>query len=371
MAKRKRLEVPTEANLKEMEEGFARETSASPAPPGLGPVPPIAQVAAEAAAAGSLASPTDRADKAELDRYREALAAGLVVQEIPVDEIVADELMRDRIGSDEADMAELRLSIDLYGVRLPIEVFPLHPATETEKFGLISGWRRLKAVRELWAATADPRHRTIKAFVREDMTPAKAYVAMVEENEIRADLSQYEKGRIAVMAASHGAFETLEDAVNHLYATGSKSKRSKIRSFAELHEELGDMLSFPTALSERQGLRIVAAIRAGYTRDLREVLGTGRGTDPATEWALIETVLDQADAQLKDAPGQGRGGRPRQPKGPLTSSHGPTWYKLDNGITIASNYDSRGHYIRLEGRPVDADMVKAVMAEIKRLLEPR
>ena len=53
MAKRKRLEAPSADALKEIEAGFARETSQSGP---LGPMPPIAQIACEAAARASALS---------------------------------------------------------------------------------------------------------------------------------------------------------------------------------------------------------------------------------------------------------------------------------------------------------------------------
>ena len=198
MAKRKRLEAPSADALKEIEEGFARETSgAGP----LGPMPPIAKIAGEAAAGASALSAEEQLraarDSADADRYRRALDAGLIVQELPVVVILAEQLARDRMVVSTEEMEELKASIRAHGLRLPIEVFEMepHPEEPGQRFALISGWRRLMAFRALLAETGDNRFARIKTIVRPRGSAAEAYVSMVEENEIRSSLSQYERGR--------------------------------------------------------------------------------------------------------------------------------------------------------------------------------
>lgn len=99
-----------------------------------------------------------------------------------------------------------------------------------------------------------------------------AFAAMIEENEIRSSLSHFERGRIAVIAAQQGAFANVEASVEALFQQASKAKRSKIRSFALIFEELGDMLAFPEALREKDGLRLATGLRDGAERALREAL---------------------------------------------------------------------------------------------------
>ncbi|MCD1627378.1 ParB N-terminal domain-containing protein [Seohaeicola saemankumensis] len=367
MAKRKRLEAPSADALKEIEEGFARETSATGP---LGPMPPIAQIASEAAAGSSPLSSDERLratrDSADAARFRRALEAGLIVQEIRVIDIRAEALSRDRMTVSREEMEELKTSIRAHGLRLPIEVFEEPPTSENGPVGyaVISGWRRLMAYRELMSEGGDE-FLTIKALVRSPASAADAYVAMVEENEIRSDLSHYERGRVAVMATSQGAFVSVEDAVNALFHAGSKAKRSKIRAFAELHEELGDLLNFAPNLSERQGLRLVGAIRSGMAPDLRRTLGAGVAQDAASEWAMVEPVVLQAESLDKP---QKSPGRPRI-KPPMRSEFGDGYYKLANGITMMRDSDTRGHYIRLEGHAVNIELIDVVMLEIQRLLE--
>jgi len=359
MARRRRLEAPSADELKTIEEGFARETRS---------IPPIARVAGEAAATGSSLDPLARSetarDQADAERYRKALAEGLVVTEIGINDILADELSRDRVGENPEEMEELRRSILAHGVRLPIEVFErLDPEDGAPRFGLISGWRRLSAVRAIYAETGKPAWERIRALVRRPENAGSAYVAMVEENEIRSDLSHYERGRIAVMATGAGAFPSVEAAVNALFESGSKAKRSKIRSFADLHEELGDLLNFPTQLTERRGLRIVAGLRAGFAHEIRAALSAGQGVTAEAEWQVLDEVLTRLEAA-------GAGREPRStPRKAAAGDTGSRVHRLDNGITLRWLRDETGHSIRVEGKQVDAVMMETLLLEMRRLLE--
>ena len=108
---------------------------------------------------------------------------GRLVLDLAHDAIAPDHLVRDRLPAEDADMEALRESIRAHGQRTPMEVTPLQGALP---YGLISGWRRLAALRALYAETGDPRFATVQALVRRPETAAAAYVAMVEENEIPA-----------------------------------------------------------------------------------------------------------------------------------------------------------------------------------------
>ncbi len=349
MAKRRRLEAPSAAELEELETGFARETSVSTRPP-------IAQVAADAAALSVPLPVADRAaaarDSADAGRLRAAEASGLLLIEIALSDIRADDLTRDRLRVDGEEMDELCASIRAHGLRLPVEVFERSEG-DGERYGLISGWRRLWALRSLHAETGDDRFARVRALVRQPADVSAAYVAMVEENEIRADLSPYERGRIAALAAGQGAFASVEEAVDVLFAAASKAKRSKIRSFALIHEELGDLLTFAVSLGERPGLRLAHALRTGYAGPLRQALATGQGADAESEWALMEPLVKAAEGK---APDPSRGGRPvRKPTATAAQ------------VTIAAR-DGDGYLLRLEGADVDEALVRRVVDELRRLL---
>lgn len=368
MARRTKLTAPSVEELKSLEDGFAAKPSMGAA----GMMPPIAQVAAEAAALTPSVTADMRAeaarDKRDAERLRQAEAEGLVLLEVPTAQIVADELTRDRMIMDPEEMRELKDSIVMNGLRLPIEIFEILDPGDGPRYGLLSGFRRLAALRALEAESGKAIYSRIRAILREPGSVAAAYLSMVEENEIRASLTPYERGRVAVLAVQQGAYETVDSAVNGLFHAASKAKRSKIRSFALVHEELGDMLVFPEVLSERAGLRLAGALRAGLAGRLREALASGQGVDAEEEWALLEPVVEIAESEIREP---ARGGRPKRAGRSKPAGDGPGIYRLENGVTIRRESDSKGYYIRLEGRQVDADMVDTVMFEIKRLLEPR
>ena len=112
-----------------------------------------------------------------------------------------------------------------------------HPAIVTLPIG---AWAVSNICDSLALLTGDDRYARIRALIRPRAEADAAFVLMVEENEVREELSHFERGRIAVIAANQGAFANTEDAVNKLFASGSKAKRSKVRSFALIFEELGE-----------------------------------------------------------------------------------------------------------------------------------
>lgn len=358
MAKRRRLEAPGAEDLADLEAGFA----AKPVPDRMGLNAPISQIAAEAAALSQPLTTDARIamarDASDAGAWREALGAGRVLVEIPLDQIEMEHLVRDRMVVEASELEELKSSIRANGMRLPIEVISLPGGS----YGLVSGWRRLTVVSAL-RKEGDEAFATIRAIIRPPSEVAAAYTAMVEENELRAQLSPYERGRIAVVASDQGAFGSPDAAVEAIFTVASKAKRSKIRSFALVHEELGDMLNFPTDLSERNGLRLAHALREGFATKLRSTMALARRSDPAQEWAILEPIVVEAEQGERPA---ARGGRPRVAAKPLYGAP----EKLANGMTMERVAHEDGYSIRLRGRVVDAVLMEAVMAEVRRLLEP-
>ena len=133
---------------------------------------------------------------------------------------------------------------------MPIEVTPLAGALP---YGLISGWRRLMALKALYAETADPRFATAKAIVRRPEAAADAYAAMVEENEIRVGLSQYERARVAALATRRGVFPSEKAALLALFPTASRPKRSRIRAFLEIVHALDGTPALSRAAARAAG----------------------------------------------------------------------------------------------------------------------
>ncbi|MCV6592136.1 MAG: ParB N-terminal domain-containing protein [Silicimonas sp.] len=356
MAKRRKLETPSAEALSRIEEEFRSETVSRSG------VAPIAQVAAEAASETEVLGAETRAKLAEADVFREAREKGLVLAEIPIDRIHAEELVRDRAVVDREELNELRSSILQNGMRLPIEVFELPQKTEAHDYGLISGYRRLLAMREAATVTEAARFQTIKAIIRTPETSAESVAAMVEENEVRADLSHFERGRIAVLAAQNGTFVNVEEAVDRLFAFASRAKRSKIRSFAMIFEELGDLLEFPDLLTERQGLRLAAALRAGGEGEMRAALALSEAATPEEEWAQVNTFIEAQEAVPKD---RHRGGRPAEA---TASARRRNMVETPRGVVIEWSKMKRGYSVQLKG-DIDPEEIAYLVGVMKERLE--
>ena len=220
-----------------------------------------------------------------------------MVLELPLALVEATHLQRDRIMMDPDEMASLKASIRSRDQQMPIEVVALGNG----RYGLISGARRLAALSALHAETGEVRFATVKALLRPFKAAPESYLAMVEENEIRADLSFYERGRLAHDAARLGIFETPAAAVKMLFQHAPAPKRSQILSFVALH----DVLRFPKAIPEKLGLALVKALEADPALNprLRRALQEGPGTASA-ERDILERALRLEPAARAVEPGR-------------------------------------------------------------------
>ena len=298
MAKRRRLS-PARSGPAGAIDLLDRPDHPDPDPaPRPAPRAPIAGVAGEAAAAAALGELASEMSAAR--------AEGRFVEALPLAAVAADHLVRDRLVADEAEMAALTASLRAHGQRTPIDVTPIEGAAEeaVPRYGLISGWRRLEALRRLHAETGEARFATVRALVRRPRDAADAYVSMVEENEVRAQLSHYERARLVARAADAGVFESEDAAVRVLFASASPARRSKIRAFVPLHRAFGDRLRHPTAIPERLGLALARALREDP--GLPDRLA-GRLAEPAGDDAEAELAI------LREAAGVGRAVAPEGP----------------------------------------------------------
>lgn len=280
MAKRKRLNPPQPDYF----DGPAPETKAM-FPLGVAPAP-ISRVTGDAAAAAAL-----REVAAELTSARHE---GRLVQRLALDRIDAGWLIRDRLDTDAEELDSLISSLRSHGQRTPIEVTEL----PSGQYGLISGWRRLTALRQLHTETNDARFGTVLAVLRRHDSAEDAYVAMVEENEIRQGLSYWERARIAAKAVEAGIFASEKIALQRLFATASRAKRSKIGSFLSLYHGLQSLLLFPTDLPERLGLALARGLDGDSSLGPRldEALRQAAPASPETELALLAAVLEGGPA---------------------------------------------------------------------------
>lgn len=252
MAKRKRLTpasiMPPEATAGPLETKGLKDGWAGGQARSGSPTAPIADVAGSAATAAAL-------DELAHE-LQSARANGRLVIKVALDAVDESYLVRDRAGLDSDDMDALKASLAARGQQTPIEVVDLGRDT----YGLISGWRRLTALKALHEAGPGGGFGRVQCLIRNPDTASEAYIAMVEENEIRAPLNHYERARIAGRASEQGAFKTPREAAKALFGSVPRSKRSKIYSFLEIYNTLDDVLRFPQHLSEREGLAIAKAL---------------------------------------------------------------------------------------------------------------
>ncbi|MEO9651792.1 MAG: ParB N-terminal domain-containing protein [Roseobacter sp.] len=239
---------------------------------------------------------SDAAGQAAFEEVAGALQAarveGRLIQHIPLSQIKQDHLLRDRMTLDEEEMAALMASLSARGQQTPVELIALSDGG----YGLISGLRRVEGLRRLGKET-------VLALVRAPDSSEAAYLAMVEENEIRANLSFYERAQVAAEAARIGVYSSPQAAVQALFAHASASKRSKILNFVTLHTALGNVLQFPAAIPEKLGLALVRAIDGvpSFEGRLRDSLRKSPARDAAAERSALERAL----ARVKSSTGKG------------------------------------------------------------------
>lgn len=269
-----------------------------------------------------------------------------MIQNLPLSEIDATALPRDRAGLDPEALAELQASIAANGLRQPIEVFK----TDTG-YGLISGLRRLTAVTQLCALRGtDP---VIAAFIRSPATLAEALVAMVEENDIRQNPSAWERAAIITTLRDSGDFDTLDAATRALYPHANAAKRQRLRSAAMVVEELDGLLATPEHLSERQILRLSAALRADFTPLIVATLQESSANTIESQWQALLPVM--IEAEQPQSPHPSRPNRPRRVLHPAP------------GVVVRREMTSDGWVLRFTGPDASGMRMDYVMDEVERL----
>jgi ParB family transcriptional regulator, chromosome partitioning protein len=266
---------------------------------------------------------------------------------LAIAQIDATALPRDRTGLDPDALAELQSSIAANGLRQPIEVFK----TETG-YALISGLRRLTAVTNLCALRGTAPE--IAAFIRSPATLAHALTAMVEENDIRHNPSPWERARIIVTLRDSGEFETLDAATRALYPHATRQKAARLRNTAAVVEALDGLLTTPEHLSERQLLRLAAALRADFTDLITTALSETSAKTPEAQWQTLLPILQEAE-QSFDAPTPHRPGRPRRLLRPV------------RGVVVRREMTRDGWVLRFTGPEATGMLMDLVMDEVERV----
>ncbi|SLN67731.1 ParB-like nuclease domain protein [Pseudoruegeria aquimaris] len=321
MAKRKRLTPAV----------FLEEGEAVSSRPVAGP--PIARVSGEAALAGALDEVAGE--------LRAAREEGRLILKLPLAAIRRDHLVRDRIPSDDEEMQALIASIRARGQQVPIEVSEIEGGQGA--YGLISGWRRLEALSRLAEEDAE-RFGSVLALVKAPADAPEAYLAMIEENEIRVGLSFYERARIVMRSVQERVYPSQREALLGLFPTASPAKRSKIKSFIPLVEGLDSALRFPTRISERLGLELAKRMAEdpAFAARLSERLQREAPADGDAEMALLTKAATQA-----------------VPRGAKPAAEKPQ--ELVPGVRLSR----KGKGIALEGKRVDAAFEKKLSRWIR------
>jgi ParB-like chromosome segregation protein Spo0J len=338
MAKRKRL-TPLGTGAFPVAEAETDPKQASSAT--FGRVP-IAQVAGDASIAAAFETVRDELQSAQRE--------GRMVLSLPLDAIKADFLIRDRMACDPEEMDALKQSIRQRGQRTPVEVTELGQG----RYGLISGWRRLQALGELHEESGGlARFGKVQALLRLPEDRSAAYIAMLEENEVRANLSYYERARIVVLSVDAGVFDSEKKALQSLFSTASFAKRSKVKSFMPLVRALDGVLRFPAQIPERLGLALSRTI--GEDPDAAEaliqILQSESAETPEDERAVLEGYQDHTPPP---APGAQKSAA--KEKATRTPSADPV--AEDREVSL----DYRKGRIVLEGTGVDASLKDALQA---------
>jgi len=354
MAKRKRLTPAQPTYLISALES----KSALGAP--LATAAPIAQVASDAAAQAALS---------ELSAVLEtARADGRLIERIALEQIDETHLVRDRLEQDEDEMGALMASLRARGQQTPIELVALTDRPDGKTHGLISGWRRLCALRRLYEQTSESEFASIKALVIQPETAQDAYVAMVEENEIRVNLSHYERARIAVRALREGVYPNQKMALQGLFANATRAKRSKIGSFIALVEALDAVLMFPVAINEKLGLALVREITRDpqFTETLINHLRAGTRDTPVAELRILSAAVAAAEDEALTRQSESEIAEPNETsvdpapriRTPLPAQDTRINTQVAPGLRLG--YTPGSHRIELSGAGVDETLIQAL-----------
>ncbi|MFK5996663.1 MAG: ParB N-terminal domain-containing protein [Rhodobacterales bacterium] len=332
---------------------MAKRRRLTPAQPGhlannaTTPRPPIAQIVGEAALTGAFEDVQNELKTAQRE--------GRMVLSLPLEAVQTDYMIRDRQACSVEDMVALKASLRARGQQMPIEVVAL----EAGRFGLISGWRRVLALGELAAETGDARFSEVRVLLRAPQDVSAAYVAMIEENEIRANLSFYERARIAYLAVQAGVYDSDKQALQTLFSAISFSKRSKIKSFIPIVAALDDVLDHPNQIPEKLGLALskVIAANAQAGQGLAADLAAAPHASVADERVLLEQFLTN-NAALETASKPKERQAPKSKTEPDVKMSDP--YRLAPGVTFSARC-GRGQQegrVALEGLAINAGFIE-------------
>ncbi|MEP4979796.1 ParB N-terminal domain-containing protein [Ascidiaceihabitans sp.] len=254
---------------------------------------PMASAISENAAALTERQSVEADIRAENDRLAHEYVAlkkdGAIVARVALTDIHTTKLIRDRAASRDPELAELKASIQAVGLSNPIHVEDIGGGYE-----LIQGFRRLSAYQELYQETRDPMYAQIPATLQASGVQLDhLYRRMVDENLVRRDISFAEMAQLALSYSKRSDTTAARDAVDILFASAGRQKRSYIRHFAHLLQVLGRDLMHAEAIPRALGLKVVKAIESNpkLVTQIAAVLRAHPKRDASEELGILSASL--------------------------------------------------------------------------------
>lgn len=293
---------------------------------------PMATAISENASALGERQQAEAAIRAENDRLAHEYVAmkrdGAIVGRVPVDQIRMSKLIRDRSNALDPELEELKASIQTVGLSNPIHVEEVAEG----RYELIQGFRRWSAYKALLAETGEEAYARIPAvLVAKGAALEDLYRRMVDENLVRKDISFAEMANLALHFARERQLP-VADAVETLFGSAGRQKRSYIRHFAELLRRVGKVLKYPEAVPRALGLKLEKALQtdAKLQDRLTHVLNGQPDRDAAEELEILQQALTRpVPAGTKPSGGSAKASakqtiRLNRPSGParLTAARG-------------------------------------------------
>ncbi|WP_300063327.1 ParB N-terminal domain-containing protein [uncultured Roseobacter sp.] len=294
---------------------------------------PMAAAISENAEALGARQAAEAEIRAENDRLAHEYVAlkknGQIVGLVALDQIRTTKLIRDRAADRDPDLDELKASIKAVGLSNPI-----HVEEVADGYELIQGFRRLSAYRELLTETSDPRFAQIPATLQaRGAQLGHLYRRMVDENLVRRDISFAEMAQLAMSYANRSE-QSVAAAIEALFASAGRQKRSYIRHFAHLLTVLGKDLKYPESIPRATGLSLVKLLEENdrFAGQVRAVLNSQPDRDAALELSLLRSAVSGGQVKSKKA----------KPPAPKTSAK--TTIKLNRPEGVAKCTASAGKF---------------------------
>jgi ParB family chromosome partitioning protein len=179
---------------------------------------------------------------------------------------------------------------------------------------------------------------------------AAALAAMVEENEVRAEISPWERGALLVKAVQLRLFEDVDGAIAGLHPEASAVVRTRLRALALAAGELEYVFAAPERFTQGEVIRLAAACRAGFGEAIEAAVYEVPRKDHARQWEAVGPVLAEAAGA---APAALTGAGPCR----VAELRGQLWVRR---VTVKGGWS-----FRFSGRMAVDDMMTSLFNDIE------